>query len=279
MTVSVVSTSTWFETGSNSGTRTPGLPPNIVSGNLLIAFIAMDGNTEITCTTSGWKKLVQESYSSTVCAALFYKLSDGSDGFSFTTATTEMGSCIIYNISGAQMPEFSSSNGTGSNAAPASLDPLADGVPVACLVFGGWDSTPSVTEAPIDFLDLIVVATTSTAGARAASAHRLFTAGPISPGPFTSTSEQWVTFTVIISEGYILEGLVQDLNGQPAAGRTVNSFFSGTGQLDQSTTTGADGSFVLYYPGNSGQRDLQFVGILGDGCDIFLSKRTPVAQD
>lgn len=102
---------------SDATSRSVALPSGISSGDLLLAFVSVDGSATTVGFPSGWVESNNAqigAVSSTARALLFSKWATGSEGSTATVTTSalETVSIIVYRISGAANFNFSIFNNT-----------------------------------------------------------------------------------------------------------------------------------------------------------------------
>lgn len=187
---------------SNTTSHAVTIPSGDV-GDLLVVALAVDGAPTISINTgasgAGWSRAGQASNSTTVTGDVFWKVAEGSDALTLTTSASEQSSHVVYRIKefGAGV-ETSNANGSSTNSNPPSLTPSWGSAETLWLVARMGDSTVQPTVAPTDFGGLVSIAAAGTGGASAAMAWRKYEGSTLDPGTFTSTSEQWVSFTIAI---------------------------------------------------------------------------------
>lgn len=177
-------------------------------GNLIIIFFTCDqASVTISVDTglsgSNWTKLNQTSSASNT-SALFYKIAESSNALYITTDSSQQSTAISYTITnhGNTVPVYQVAYGDSININPPAVTPIYTTRDYLFLVYGGTDSNVVASMAPTNFSGLITV-TGSTDGSSSSSAYRELARGMVSydPGPFTSSAEQWVSYTVCIDPG------------------------------------------------------------------------------
>lgn len=178
------------------------LPSGIEAGDLLVAIVATDGFPTLAINTgvsgTNWNQLTQATNGNVVSSQVYWKIAEGGDALTVTTDASEQSSHISYRIGGASTVSGTSANGSSSNSDPPLHTPAGGSKKYLWIATRAGDSTVLPTVAPADFIDLITQAATGTAGASIASAVRELEAASLNPGAFTSTSEQWVCFTIAV---------------------------------------------------------------------------------
>jgi hypothetical protein len=184
------------------------LPSGIVAGELLLVVFSCDGTPTI-LPPSDWSLLGQASNGTVVTGAFLWKIAEGSDTLTITTSLLQESSHISFRISGVFVPgtvEGSSANGSSTNSNPPSHSmSLLGSRGRLWIATRSGDSTVVATAAPADYTDLQTQAANTSGGASTNTAERTITGSSETedPGVFTSTSEQWVSWTIgIDSSGF-----------------------------------------------------------------------------
>ena len=175
-------------------------PTDVVSGDLLLAFIGID-TSQTTITASGWTQLDHTNGSD--AGAIFYKTAAGTEGgstfsVSFTTTGRDF-SAVVYslrNVTGT--PEVSVATGTSATPTPPTLSPSGGSAQYLWLTgtviddthyplelsdgYGGWAYSRPASPSS----GLYVAAKVSTAASETPSAHTL------------SASKAWIAWTVSV---------------------------------------------------------------------------------
>lgn len=190
-------------TASDTTTHAITLPTGISAGDLLVVVFACDGNPTISVNTgvsgANWNALTQGAYSNNVRSNVFWKIAEGSDALTLTTPAGEQSSHVSLRITGGYTVTGTSANGSSTNSNPpnhAGPDGTQDYLWVATRA---GDSTVVATVAPTNYGNLQTLAAAGTGGASVNTAERSLNASAEDPGTFTSSSEQWVGFTLAVS--------------------------------------------------------------------------------
>lgn len=194
----VVQTSKAATTATNTTSHPITLPSGITTGNLLVAIFSTDGSPQLSA-SAGWSRIDIESQGAIVKSAVYFKYATGSDALTITTDTVEQSSHIVYELNNAAPPIAESISGNSTNADP----PVCSGVGSAdylVIATCAHDSTIVASAAPSGYGSLTTQAAAGTGGASVSTAHKTVTASSEDPGAFTSTSEQWVAFTLLFGE-------------------------------------------------------------------------------
>lgn len=205
----VVTTSTG-EQATDSATHVITMPASLVAGNLLLIIFSCDcatGDSEYVVATAsaGWTKGGEGQNGNFNCiGSWFYKISNGADSCTITTAgitATQQSTHICYQISGGYSISGTSAGSTGgSNSNPPDHTGHDGAQDYLSIATRSGDNTVVATAAPSGYGSLITQAATNTTGASSNSAHlALSGASSENPGTFTSASEQWVAWTLLVS--------------------------------------------------------------------------------
>ncbi|MFZ1721029.1 MAG: hypothetical protein WAU07_00835, partial [Microgenomates group bacterium] len=236
VTPTIESWSSGASTATNAAAHAITMPSGITAGDLLVIVFSTDGIADVSIVAGDWIKLDQEHEATNqITAAIFYKFATGSDTATVSTGS-EQTSHIVYRISGASAPYVAQANGNSTNSNPANLD---TGVSrnYLWLATASHDSTVVASVAPTNFSNLHTQAAAGVNGASTSTAERALTASSEDPGTFTSSTEQWVSFTLAIPSSSM---------GIKAAGPTPG----------QSTT-----SMLIAYPVGIEKGDLIVLGM------------------
>lgn len=210
MAFPVVESQATSTTASSITTHTITVPSGVVSGDLLIAFIAIENITSPASQFSAWSDSFIEFIDSTTggsagaSVGMAYKFSDGTEGANITVTSVdaERGAHGMYRISGhgGLAPSFSAGASAASSAPnPDSLTPggSKDFLWIAFCAFERDDET--ITAFPTNYgSNQINNAVFS--GATIGVATRDLNAATEDPGAFTlSGSEEWQAFTLAVA--------------------------------------------------------------------------------
>lgn len=184
------------------------LPSEAEIGDLILVFFAVDSNVTLTIDTgisgANWNTASTRNLSA-VTAGVFWKIAQG-EGYDYLTinTTSEMASFVSYAIYNhfitTPITISSSATGTSANMNPPSLTPSYGGHDYLWFVFGGMDGIYAAEAAPTDFSGLLVANNASSQGSTCSVAYREYnTSSAYNPDAFTSTAEDWITYTVIVN--------------------------------------------------------------------------------
>ena len=179
-------------------------PTNLVSGELIVAFLGHDGPVSTVSFPAGWTNSAQGAAACTVVTA--YKFSDGTEtgGFTVTLGAAEQGAWRTYRITGAHAstaPE-TATVATANNSAPdpPSFDP-AGWASEDTLWWAVWAADNSVvtTAWPTSYTSGDSLESGGGTGASLATSRRELAATSDDPGTGTLfQAERWqaVTFAI-----------------------------------------------------------------------------------
>lgn len=183
------------------------LPSGISAGDLLIVVFSVDGAPTVSVNTgvsgSNWNKLGQDSNSTTVTGAIFWKVAEGSDALTLTTSSAEQSTHICFRITGV-MPGLTdisgtSANGSSTNGNPPDHTPPNGTQNYLSIATLSTDAQVVATAAGASYVNLTTQTAAGANGASTSVADRTLSgASSENPSPFTNTSEQWVCWTILI---------------------------------------------------------------------------------
>lgn len=183
-----------------SGTSwTVNLPPNIVSGNLLIVVVGGSVGAGGTITPpAGWTELYA-GVSNSFKSEAYYRYADGNEGATITVTSsysTEYAS-VAYRITGAKnTPEANTATGISSTPDPPSLTASWGSVNNLFIAAASTDDA-SFSAAPSNYTNFVTIRATGDVGTGLSS--RDVVSATENPGVFTASSSQdWVAGTIVI---------------------------------------------------------------------------------
>ncbi len=182
------------------------MPADVAVGDIILVLFSVDGSPTISVNTgvsgSNWTLGTQASNSTVVKGVYAWKVAEGSDVLTLTTSASEQSSHISYCIKNhGSAVEGASANGSSTNSNPPSLTPSWGSADNLWIATRHGDSTVLATVPPSNFTSLYSEAASGTSGASTSSAHRKHTNSVLDPGTFTSSTEQWVSFTIAVKPG------------------------------------------------------------------------------
>ena len=160
----VVQSTATSTTGTNSSTHTITVPSGVVSGDLLIAFIAIENSTspasQFSGVTDGFTEIRDKSTGGTAGASVgvFFKVSDGTEGANITVTSvdSDRAAHCMYRISGfnsAIDPEITAgASGNSTSPDPDSLSPAGGAKDYLYMVFAAYErATTDITAFPTNY--------------------------------------------------------------------------------------------------------------------------------
>jgi hypothetical protein len=196
------------ETNSNAAAHPITMPAGVLPGELLLAFVAIDGNSTTVAINTGvsggnWT-LSQAGTVGAVAGVAAWKVAQGGDALTLTTSTNERNSHRVYRIAGAASVVQVAN--TGSHAIPLGagdppgLAPAPGAARYLWFVAMMADGQEVAAAAPGGYSYLETTQHSETGGASTSIARRELEAASQDPGPFaTPAGKPWVAFTVAVA--------------------------------------------------------------------------------
>jgi hypothetical protein len=188
-----------YNTSNATGTsHAVSLPSGIVAGNLLLVFVATDGDISWS-DTDGFTQLFSVDYTTINSLSVFYKIAVGSDTLTLTSNESEGSAHVSYRITGhdtVQMPE-ASTGGTGNttNPDPDSLSPTGGAKDYLWFAAEGNDDDDATTAYPLPDNQRTSIRTDCNVGVCSDELNQ----ATLDPGTFTiAAKETWVACTVAV---------------------------------------------------------------------------------
>lgn len=204
---------------SNSTSWTLTYPTNLASGDLILAFVATDGNNVSVAPTwpSGWVNIILRGSGDAVTGMVYGKIADGSEtgNFTLTLSASEQGAWRIFRITGwygsglstnaggsndgAGVAAANTSGSGNANPNPPSLDPANWATEdtlwfAACMV----DTSRTVSVYPLADNNTADVSG-GAGGATLGLCTKNDAVASLDPGTFTvSASDDWCGMTVAV---------------------------------------------------------------------------------
>jgi len=187
---------------TNTTSHTISMPSGLSAGDLLLVFIATDGDNTIS-NWDGLTELENASNGTAVSLSVGYKIADGSEGstLTFTTTSNEQSVYIACRITGYGTPQISAVNsGTSINPVPNSLSPSGGALDYMCISLMGSDRDKTVSSFPSDYpSENFQYTATGANGVTCAMAKKELNDSTITSNQYTiSGSEQWLSFLVVV---------------------------------------------------------------------------------
>ncbi len=201
---------------SNSTSWTLTYPTNIQAGDLLLAFVASDGNSQTPTWPAGWVKDAILGPSSAVTGIWVKKLATGSETgtFNVTGMGSEQGAWRVFRITGWEGTLGTTTEtgtttdgaasglfaiGTSATANPTTLTPHWGADDTLWIAMCAVDTSRTITTFPANCPDLNTSDVSGGAGgATLAVAMSNLNAIFFDPNAFAITSDDWVAFTVAV---------------------------------------------------------------------------------
>jgi hypothetical protein len=199
-----VSSTAYVTAAANAANWTPFSALDLSNCAMAVFVVAVDGGTgNVTTASSGWLGIGTVMAGVIVKSNIFYKVGPTASetlliDFDDTDATTEQGSGILIRLNGANsIITGSTSNGIGStNADPPSKDAGAVRNHF-WIAAAAWDGIITASAAPSTYTNLATQAASGASGASSAIATKSIDSSQVEdPGAFTSTTEQWIAWTI-----------------------------------------------------------------------------------
>ena len=219
MTFPTVETTTTSEHNINDQSQVVSLPSGIVSGDLILVFLSVNGTPSITWPSSPSFTKIDDVENTGECVlSVAYRQSDGTEGatITITTGADAKSSATAYRISGhenpsTQAPEMSMGvTGTTGGPDPDNLTPTGGAEDFLWIAAHARDRSTTTTAAPTNYTNLLQVAhSDAPLGASTASARRNLNAASENPGTFTvDNNNDWSAATIAVhpAAGVITSG-------------------------------------------------------------------------
>lgn len=234
-------------TGSSTFTLT--LPTGISSGDKLILWVAVDGNTTVSW-PAGYTELFDRNFSDggfsgSGTGSLAYRNCDGTEGSSITVTkgNTQEDAWGCYRITGASStaPEFQFAEGNSASPDCPSLTPSWGAKDTLWIVTACQDNADLTGTAPTNYANNVLHQFNT--DAEIVMGSRQLNATSEDPGTFAAAADEWFALTIAVEPGTgdqtITGALYSDADTFYAA--TVSTTYDITGALytDPDTFYGA----------------------------------------
>ena len=181
------------------------VPTGIVSGELLLLLIVLDGIPTLSGMPSGWTQLIRQAVDTSLVSEVWYRTANATEAnFTYTSSASErsVNRCLrIGSWHGTTIPEAAAATGIdGANPDPPNLDPAGWGTEDTLWVAFCGNDDP-VSAYPTSYTDNQFTDNTGTtfSDANIAMATRNLAAAAEDPGTFTqSPVGNWVGITVAV---------------------------------------------------------------------------------
>lgn len=200
-------TATLISSDSSALTISLGSPS---AGDLLIVVVAIDGDAssipvvDAAYSGSKWNRTSAVTSTNAVTALVLWKIAEGSDALRLQLSASEQASAECIRVTGHGSAVFiASTTGNSTNADPPNGAITGSAQDLLVIAAACMDGTVVASAAPASYGNL----TTQAGGAGGASVSiadlAISAATSDNPGVFTSTTEQWVSFTIVVPENAI----------------------------------------------------------------------------
>lgn len=225
---------------SNSTSWTLTYPTNLASGDLILAFVATDGNTTTTPSwPAGWVSTATTDSNTATTLIVAKKLSAGTEtgNFTLTLPASEQGGWRIFRITGwgadlgttfdntstSKDVVIASTSGASTTPNPPSLDPDPWGTEdVLWVAAMAADTSRTISTFPTNYTTTSSDVSGGATGATLATSFRNVNAASEDPGTYTiSASDDWVAATVAIASVGASPNTVLTLDNTAAATATA----------------------------------------------------------
>lgn len=201
-------TATLINTATSSPVINLGSPN---AGDMLVVVVAIDNATVpiVDHAYSGgqWLILGAAVSSSAVTGILLAKIAEGggADALRLQLDTIEDGSAMCIRVTGHGSAIFSAlTQASSTNADPPNVSITGSAQDLLLITAACWDSNITASAAPSGYGNLTSQASGGVSGASVGVADRAASASTgENPGAFTSSTEQWVAFSIAIPENGI----------------------------------------------------------------------------
>ncbi|MBK8246294.1 MAG: hypothetical protein IPK85_02625 [Gemmatimonadetes bacterium] len=236
-------------TTTNAGTTTISLPSGILAGEGLLVFVSVDGIPNLDDSGDRWVKLYGQGRNGTaangVTGAVFAKIAEGGDTLTIRhrindAANSQMASWVSIRIQNhGGIPVAVHANGSSTNSNPPACTPPWGSQDYLMITARMGDANVSASAAPSGYSNLQTVThADATNGASINTAERSATVSSEDPGTFTSATEQWVAFTVMVPPATIT-------TPQLVAVYEAESLTLATSSITSPTFTPDDGEVIV----------------------------------
>jgi hypothetical protein len=205
MTFPTINARTSSESASNTGTHSVSLgSPS--AGELIVVISSFDDTPDFIFpdpAVSGTKwhssGIVYEPGGFSLASIVHWKVAEGSDVLTLLSESLEQCSHFAIRISGhASAVAFASAGGNSTNADPPNVAITGAAQDVLFIAASCQDAQVVASAAPAGYSNLNTKTATNLAGASISIADKTANASSDNPGAFTSTTEQWVAWSLAI---------------------------------------------------------------------------------
>lgn len=190
----------WGRNTSNSTSHTITMPSGIEVGDLLLIIFSSDGNPTASISSGNWTKISQDSNTTEVTQAVFWKTAEGSDTATVTTTASEQSSHVVFRIDNASTPTLTFANGAAGTIDPPTHTPAGSDKYLWLTGMSMDDGGPNISAAPTNYTSLLIQPENAgTSSVKMAVSERVLEASSENPGTYTtSAAENWVASTIAV---------------------------------------------------------------------------------
>jgi hypothetical protein len=222
MAFPAVASSVNTTTTSNSTSHTLTYPGSIASGDLLLAFGALDGTPTVSGWPTGWNEIIDRA---NAAVAMFwaYKFADGTESgnFTLTSSASEQGSFYVIRITGAHAstaPASTSATGVSNGLNCGPLNPADwDIEDTLWLGLGAVDTSRTITVWPSNSPDN----RNSSPSGGAGGATAAFCSGESATSFYNPSSTTWA---ISSNDEWIAAAIAVRPAAAPVAGKAIPRF-------------------------------------------------------
>jgi hypothetical protein len=178
--------------------------PSCSVGQVLLVVFTIDGmpsNGRTLSVTSGtnWN-IIGFNTNFLVSSAVYWKIAEGSDALTINIVTAKTSSHVSYCLSNATGVSAISTFGNSTNTDPPSYITGLAARNILWIAARSGDSNVSASAAPAGYSALVKIQAANSSGATTDTAYLATTSSTENPGTFTSTSEDWIAWTIAVYE-------------------------------------------------------------------------------
>lgn len=184
--------------------------PTCSTGDAIIAVLSVDAALEDMSASpyflsissgSNWNTEGVAQSTGTITSAIYWKIAEGSDNLTIAHATTgKTASWVTYCVSGATGVSAIASTGNSTNSDPPNYATGLLDRNVLWIAAASRDSNVIASAAPSGYSSLVQIQAADVNGVSTDTAYLATTSSTENPGTFTSTTEQWVAWTIAVFE-------------------------------------------------------------------------------
>ena len=192
---------------ANATSHVIDMPSGATTGDLILVLFACDSNDGFTidgASSAGWSIESQTAEATgNVEGGVVWCIVNETENLTLATSSLEAGSWIVFRLSCFNTSNpltVTNTNGNSTNADPPTNTGEYGAVNYFWMAFAGIDAQVAASAAPTDFINLLTEVPGGTGSATVSVATREYNfADAYDIGAFTTTTEQWVAFSIIIN--------------------------------------------------------------------------------